>query len=81
MLRPHGATKIIEILTQLAAIDDDVAQEEIDLINEFAERWRIDTELKPGAPENVTNLVELKELVQSYLNENLMSRLHKASLT
>ena len=70
MLRPHGATKIIEILTQLAAIDDDVAQEEIDLINEFAERWRIDIpELKPGAPENVTNLVELKELVQSYLNE------------
>ena len=70
MLRPHGATKIIEILTQLAAIDDDVAQEEIDLINEFAERWRIDIpELKPGAPENVTNLIELKELVQSYLNE------------
>ena len=70
MLRPHGATKIIEILTQLAAIDDDVAQEEIDLINEFAERWRIEIpELKPGAPENVTNLVELKELVQSYLNE------------
>ena len=70
MLRPHGATKIIEILTQLAAIDDDVAQEEIDLINEFAERWRIDIpELKPGAPESVTNLVELKELVQSYLNE------------
>ena len=42
MLRPHGATKIIEILTQLAAIDDEVAQEEIDLINEFAEKWRID---------------------------------------
>ena len=70
MLRPHGATKIIEILTQLAAIDDDIAQEEIDLINEFAEKWRIDIpELKPGAPEKVTNLVELKELVQSYLDE------------
>ncbi|MFL2995366.1 MAG: hypothetical protein ACJZ1Y_07105 [Candidatus Neomarinimicrobiota bacterium] len=70
MLRPHGASKIIEILTQLAAIDDDVAQEEIDLINEFAEKWRIDIpELKPGAPEKVTNLVELKELVQSYLDE------------
>ena len=70
MLRPHGATKIIEILTQLAAIDDDVAEEEIDLINEFAEKWRIDIpELKPGAPENVTNLVELKDLVQSYLDE------------
>ena len=70
MLRPRGAKKIIEILTQLAAIDDDVAEEEIDLINEFAKRWRIDIpKLKPGAPENITNLVELKELVQSYLNE------------
>ena len=70
MLRPHGATKIIEILTQLAAIDDDVAQEEVDLINEFAERWRIDIpKLKVGKPEKVTNLVELKELVQSYLDE------------
>ena len=70
MLRPHGATKIIEILTQLAAIDDDVAQEEIDLINDFAERWRIEIpELKVGKPDKVTNLVELKELVQSYLNE------------
>ena len=70
MLRPRGASKIIEILTQLAAIDDDVAQEEVDLINDFAERWRIEIpELKVGKPENVTNLVELKELVQSYLNE------------
>ena len=70
MLRPHGANKIIEILTQLAAIDDDVAQEEIDLINEFAERWGISIpELKVGKPEEVTNLIELKDLVQSYLDE------------
>ena len=70
MLRPRGATKIIEILTQLAAIDDDVAQEEIDLINEFADRWGIKIPvLKPGKPDEVTNLIELKELVQSYLDE------------
>jgi len=70
MLRPHGANKIIEILTQLAAIDDDVAQEEVDLINEFAERWRIDIpDIKVGKPEQVTNLLELKDLVQSYLDE------------
>jgi len=70
MLRPHGANKIIEILTQLAAIDDDVAKEEIDLINEFAERWGISIpELKIGKPEKVTNLLELKDLVQSYLDE------------
>ena len=70
MIRPHGANKIIEILTQLAAIDDDIAQEEVDLINEFAERWRINIpEIKVGKPEQVTNLVELKALVQSYLDE------------
>ena len=70
MLRPHGATKIIEILTQLAAIDDDIAQEEVDLINDFAERWRIKIpEIKIGKPEKVTNLLDLKDLVQSYLDE------------
>jgi len=70
MLRPKGAQKIINILTKLAAIDDDIAQEEIDLINDFAEKWHIDIPtLKVGKPEQVTNLVELKELVQSYLDE------------
>ena len=70
MLRPHGATKIIEILTQLAAIDDDIAQEEVDLINDFAEKWRINIpDIKIGKPEKATNLIELKELVQSYLDE------------
>ena len=70
MIRPHGANKIIDILTQLAAIDDDIAQEEVDLINEFAERWRINIpEIKVGKPEQITNLVELKALVQSYLDE------------
>ena len=55
---------------KLAAIDDDVAQEEIDLIKEFADKWNIDIPyLQPGKPEQVTNLVELKELVQSYLDE------------
>ncbi len=70
MIRPKGAKKIIDILVKLAAIDDDVAKEEIDLIKEFADKWNIDIPyLQPGKPEQVTNLVELKELVQSYLDE------------
>ena len=70
MIRPKGARKIIDILHKLAAIDDDIAQEEIDLINQFAEKWGIDIpELQPGKVENVTSLVELKSLVQSYLDE------------
>tara|TARA_Y100000590_G_scaffold340745_1_gene388641 strand:- start:23 stop:829 length:807 start_codon:yes stop_codon:yes gene_type:complete len=70
MLRPHGAKKIIQILIKLAAIDDEVAQEEIDLITEFADKWNIVIpDIKAGKPEEVTNLVELKELVQSYLDE------------
>jgi len=70
MIRPKGARKIIDILHKLAAIDDDIAQEEIDLINQFAEKWGIDIpELQPGKVKNVTSLVELKSLVQSYLDE------------
>ncbi len=70
MVRPKGAKKIIDILHKLAAIDDDVAQEEIDLINGFAKKWHISIpDLVPGKPKEVTNLVELKALVQSYLDE------------
>ena len=70
MLRPHGAQKIIDILIKLAAIDDDIAKEEIDLINQFADKWNINIpEIKEGKPEEITNLVELKALVQSYLDE------------
>ena len=70
MLRPKGARKIIDILEKLAAIDDDIAQEEIDLIQQFSEKWGIPVpDLKTGKPEKVTNLVELKALVQSYLDD------------
>jgi len=70
ILRPPDEQKIIQILIKLSAIDGEVAVEEIKLIKEFAEKWRIDIpNLKPGKPEEVTNLVELKGLVQSYLDE------------
>ncbi len=70
MIRPKGARKIIDILKKLAAIDDDIAQEEIDLINQFSDKWGIDIpKLEPGKPQEVTNLVDLKRLVQSYLDE------------
>ena len=70
MIRPKGARKIIDILHKLAAIDDEIAQEEIDLINEFSEKWGIPiSDLEPGKVKEVTNLVELKALVQSYLDE------------
>ena len=70
MIRPKGARKIIDILHKLAAIDEEIAKEEIDLINQFADKWGIDIpELQPGKVENVTSLVELKSLVQSYLDE------------
>ena len=42
MLRPKGARKIIDILVKLAAIDDDIAQEEIDLIEKmYFEAYRL----------------------------------------
>ena len=70
MIRPKGARKIIDILHKLAAIDEEIAKEEIDLIHQFADKWGIDIpKLQPGKVENVTSLVELKSLVQSYLDE------------
>ena len=71
MIRPKGARKIIDILQKLAAIDDDIAKEEIELIEQFSEKWGIDVpDLTPGKPQEITNLVELKGLVQSYLDES-----------
>jgi hypothetical protein len=70
VLRPPDEQKIIQILIKLSAIDGEVAPEEIKLIKEFADKWRIDiSNLQPGKPEEVTNLVDLKDLVQSYLDE------------
>ena len=70
ILRPTDKQKIIQILIKLSAIDGEVAAEEIKLIKEFADKWRIDIpNLQPGKPEEVTNLVDLKDLVQSYLDE------------
>ena len=70
ILSPPDEQKIIQILIKLSAIDGEVAPEEIKLIKEFADKWRIDIpNLQPGKPEEVTNLVDLKDLVQSYLDE------------
>ena len=70
ILRPPDGQKIIQILIKLSVIDAEVAPEEIKLIKEFADKWRIDIpNLQPGKPEEVTNLVDLKDLVQSYLDE------------
>ena len=70
ILSPPDEQKIILILIKLSAIDGEVAPEEIKLIKEFADKWRIDIpNLQPGKPEEVTNLVDLKDLVQSYLDE------------
>ena len=47
-----------------------MAPEEIKLIKEFAEKWHINIpDLKSGKPDEVTNLDDLRSLVQSYLDE------------
>ena len=70
ILLPPDEQKIIDILIRLAAIDNDMAPEEIKLIKEFAEKWHINIpDLKSGKPDEVTNLDDLRSLVQSYLDE------------
>ena len=70
ILRPPDGQKIIQILIKLSAIDAEVAPEEIKLIKEFADKWRIDIpNLQPGKPEEVTNLVENPNIIVGKFNE------------
>ena len=75
MVRPKGAKKIIDILHKLAAIDDDVAKEEIDLINDFAQKWRIEIpELKLTAVcTEVPAFVFI--IIPSFASKNVVPRL------
>ncbi len=41
LIRPAGATKIVEILRQLAMIDMDLDEREMAFIQEFADRWNV----------------------------------------
>ncbi|MDM8531713.1 hypothetical protein QUF63_11115 [Anaerolineales bacterium HSG25] len=70
-LFPTAADKLLIILQKVAAIDNDIAPEEIDLIEQFAQQWQLPSpNLKPGRVEHVTTLSDLRQSMVDYLSLN-----------
>ncbi|MDM8518426.1 hypothetical protein QUF64_00150 [Anaerolineales bacterium HSG6] len=65
---PTGAEQLLIILEKVAAIDNDIEENEIELIHQFAKQWNLDPpELQVGPVENVTSLLDLRQSVLDYL--------------
>jgi hypothetical protein len=68
LVQPHGAEQILDILHQLAAIDRHLDQREIELIREFAARWRIKPpEMVAGEVQGHGELLHIRRSVVQYL--------------
>lgn len=68
LVQPKGADRILHILEQLAAIDREVDPREIELIEEFARRWKIETpSLEAGRAEVGGDLLGVRRSVVEYL--------------
>jgi hypothetical protein len=69
LLQPSGAKQIMNILQKVAYIDNQLADEEVTLINNFAEQWKLDLpDLSDWATAKNTNLLDIRESVTEYLN-------------
>jgi hypothetical protein len=68
LIQPKGADRILRILEQLARVDRRIDQREIELIDEFASRWKIDPpDLSAGAADGETSLVAVRDSLVEYL--------------
>jgi uncharacterized protein with PQ loop repeat len=70
LIHPEGAEHILIILEKLAAVDQEIAEEEIKFINEFAHQWHLKPpQLKVGSIEG-TSLREVRQATLDYLKIN-----------
>lgn len=68
LLEPSGADKILTILKKLSAIDNEIDEKEIALIEKFSDEWQIEhLDLKPGPVKDVTSLSDLRHCMDEYL--------------
>lgn len=68
ILQPKGAAAILSILHKLATIDRHLHEKEIELIEEFAARWKIAAPpLEPGDVDGSGDLLDLRQSVAEYL--------------
>jgi len=68
IVQPSGAKQILNILQKVACLDNEIADEEIKLVNDFAKQWRLSI---PSAEEwnlsKETNLLDIRDSVTEYL--------------
>lgn len=70
LIHPEGAEQILKILQELAAVDREIAEEEIEFINNFAREWHLKPpQLKAGTIEG-TSLLDVRRSTLDYLNTN-----------
>jgi len=69
LIQPKGADQILIILRKLAAIDRHLDQREIELIHEFAERWKIEApDMKAGEMERGSDLLDIRKSLVDYID-------------
>jgi hypothetical protein len=69
LIQPKGAQQILTILERLAAIDQHMDEREIELIQEFARKWKIDaSELTAGDLDEAGDLLAVRSAVLKYVD-------------
>lgn len=69
LIQPKGADQILIILRKLAAIDRHLDQREIELIHEFADRWKIDPpDMEAGEMERGSDLLDIRKSLVDYID-------------
>ncbi len=68
LLHPEEAVSLLKILGQLAAVDDEISNEEIALIQRTAHHWGVEPpDLKPGRVANKVSPMTLRQSMTEYL--------------
>jgi hypothetical protein len=68
LVQPKGAKEIVEILQRLAAIDKNVDERELQLLQEFAHAWKVQLpEVETGHVQDGGDLLALRRSVEDYL--------------
>ena len=67
LMQPKGADHILRILRQLASIDEHVDERETTLIQDFAQRWHLDSHDVLGHSAGHSDLLTLRQSMVDYL--------------
>jgi hypothetical protein len=69
LIQPSGAKQIMNILQKVAYIDNELADSEIKLVNDFAVQWKIEMpDVKNWKIVGETNLMDIRQSVVEYLD-------------